>query len=63
MMIVQFTTFLNIPLFFSSDDLVFGCEENISDNLEIVDESPHGVSLVSLVPNAIDFSSLKVLEF
>ena len=30
------------------------------ENLNILDESPHGVSMVSLLPGAIDFTSLKV---
>ena len=31
-----------------------------NDNLKIIDDSPHGVSLVSLLPSALDFASLKV---
>ena len=30
------------------------------DNLKIIEDSPHGVSLVSLLPSALDFASLKV---
>ena len=30
------------------------------ENLTLLDESPHGVSMVSLLPDAIDFTSLKV---
>ena len=31
-----------------------------NDNLKIIEDSPHGVSLVSLLPSALDFASLKV---
>ena len=34
--------------------------DDVDDNLKIIDESYHGVSLVSLIPPAIDISSLKV---
>ena len=37
-----------------------GRTEDFDDNLKIIDESYHGVSLVSLIPPAIDISSLKV---
>ena len=30
-------------------------------DLKILDESPHGVSMVTLLPEAIDFSALKVI--
>ena len=36
-----------------------GTQSN-GENLSILDESPHGVSMVSLLPDAIDFTSLKV---
>ena len=40
------------------------CSEGASgviDNLKIPDESPHGVSMVTLLPESIDFSALKVI--
>ena len=40
--------------------------EAITDELhklKIVDESPHGVSMVSLHPDAINFADLKVRKF
>ena len=43
--------------------ILFDCSEEASrdiDDLKILDESPHGVSMVSLFPEVLDFSALKV---
>ena len=40
--------------------LVESTEENATSDLDIIDNSPHGVSLVSLIPSAFDFGALKV---